>query len=414
MKIVLAHKYFYRGGGTATYLFALMEELQRRGHECIPFTVAYDQTVPREYWDYYVSAPAGGETTHLKDMRLSPGDKLRLLARAVWSREAAAQARRLARDLRPEVAYVHNLYSYMSPSPIRAFHQAGLPVVMRVADYNMVCPGLNVLREGEACVECVDGRYSRAIRYRCHKGSRQGTAARVVSMKAHQWLGVYGDVDRFLTPSLFLREVLIRAGYPPEKIHHLPSFFPPVGDGPSAREEDYVLCFGRVAPEKGLDVLLRAMALLPARPRLLLAGSDVDGERGRLEALARELDVPEVQFVGMKQRAELDALIAGALFTVVPSKWYDNCPMSILESFSHGKPVIGAAIGGIPEQITGDCGLLFQPGDAESLATQMQRLLADAALRRGMGQAAYERLCTVYSIERHLKALLGHFTVLRG
>ncbi|NPV45532.1 MAG: glycosyltransferase family 4 protein [Armatimonadetes bacterium] len=412
MRIVLAHKYFYRGGGTATYIFALLEELQKRGHECIPFTVAYEQTVPREYWGYYVSPPAGERTTHLKDMKLSPLESIKLLGRATWSTEAYRQATRLVSDLKPDIAYVLNIYSYMSPSPIRAFRRQGLPILMRVADFNLVCPGLTAVRQGEACLDCADGHYTRGIKYRCHKGSLKGTAARAMTMWAHRWLRIYDDVDTFVTPSLILRDTLIRAGYPAEKVHHLPSFYPAPPAMPTSAGEEYVLYFGRVAPEKGLDVLVRALALMDSDVPVVVAGGDVDGETQRLQDLANSLGVKSIEFVGMKQRAELDELIRGCLFSVVPSKVHDNCPMSVLESFSHAKPVIGAAIGGIPEQITEDCGLLFEPGNPEAMAAQMQRLLSDADLRHRMGRGAYERLRTVYSVERHMEALLGHFEAL--
>lgn len=414
MRIVLAHKYFYRGGGTATYLFALMEELQKRGHKCIPFTVAYDQTVPREYWDYYVSPPAASDVTHLKDMQLSPWGKLRLLGRAAWSLEAYRKALRLVADLKPDIAYVHNLYSYMSPSPISAFKKRGVPVVMRVADYNMVCPGLQVLRDGQPCTECIERGPGHALRYRCHKGSLPATAARVATLYAHRLLRVYAGVDLFLTPSRFLGDVLVEAGLPASRVKHLPSFYPAVPQASDAARGDYMLYFGRVSPEKGLDVLLRAMALLETRVPLLIAGADVDGETARLQALATELGLSQIRFLGMQQRAALDGLIEGALFTVVPSRWYDNCPMSVLESFAHGKAVVGANIGGIPEQIVEGCGLLFAPGDAADLAQKLQTLLADAAAREQMGRAATQRLQDVYSPARHCNALMAEFGRLIG
>ena len=414
MRIVLAHKYFFRGGGTATYLLSLMEELQKRGHECIPFTVAYDQTVPREYWEYYVSPPSGSEVTHLKDMRLSPWAKLKLLGRATWSTEAYHKALRLVDDLKPDIAYVHNLYSYMSPSPIAAFKKRGIPVVMRVADYNLVCPELHLCRSGQPCTECLNAGLSAGLRHRCHKGSFAATFARVCSMSIHNLIRAYEGVDLFVTPSSFMRTILVRAGYRADKIQHLPSFYAgATRDREGPAEGQHILYFGRLAREKRLDILVKAHCLIGGAPPLVLAGADVDGERDRLEDLARDCGT-DVRFAGHQEREQLDDLIANALFAVVPSNWYDNCPMSVLETFAHGRPVIGADIGGIPEQVTADSGLLFRPGDAESLAEQMQTLLGDAGLRKRMGDAALERLQAVYDPGKHCEALLEHFDALVG
>lgn len=408
MKIVLAHKYLYRGGGTASYLFALIDELGRRGHQTIPFTVDYAQVALRDYQQYYVSPLAGKDRTHLKDMR-SPLTRLQVFARAAWSSEAYRKARRLAAEQQPDLAYVHNLYSYMSPSPIAAFKRAGLPVVMRVSDYNMLCPGLTVLREGRPCLECIEQGFMHGVRHACHKNSRVGTLARATSMYLHRWLGVYDKVDLFVTPSLFMRTQLVRAGYPEHKIVHLPSFYPAIEGADPSRERGYILYFGRVSPEKGLTTLIDAMALLPRRLPLIIAGADVDGETERLQQRCWRNRLTNVEFVGMQQRAELDRLIEGARFVVVPSNWYDNCPMAIFESFAHAKPVIGADIGGIPEQIADGAGMLFQPQDAMDLAMKIETLWDDRDLREDMGAAALRRLQTAYSAENHCHRLLEIF-----
>ena len=409
MRIVLAQKYFYRGGGTATYLLALVEELKRRGHECIPFTVGYEQTVSKEYWDYYVSPPAGDDTTHLRNMRLSPWQMMKLLGRATWSTEAYRKALKLVDDTKPDIAYVLNIYSYMSPSPISAFRKRGLPVVMRVADYNMVCPELHLFRSGRPCEECLDHGLFRALRYRCHKGSLASTAARVFAMTFHNLVRAYDAVDRFIIPAAYMRDLLVRGGYDSAKIQHIPSFYEgSAAAAQSTPDTQYILYFGRLAPEKRLDILVRAQSLIPDAPPLWLAGGDVDGEQARLQALSESCGAT-VRFLGHQDREQLDSLIANALFTVVPSNCYDNCPMSVLESFAHGKPVIGSAIGGIPEQIAGDSGLLFEPGSAESLTVQMEALLADPARRERMGEAARLRLQTVFNPARHCDALLEAF-----
>ena len=120
MRIVLAHKYFFRGGGTATYLFALREQLHQMGHETIPFTVAFERTAVDEYSEFYVSPPDGAAHDHLKDMKMNPWLALKLLARSTWSVEAYYKARALVEATQPDIAYVHNLYTcllYTSPSP---------------------------------------------------------------------------------------------------------------------------------------------------------------------------------------------------------------------------------------------------------------------------------------------------------
>jgi len=241
----LAHKYFFRGGGTATYLFALIKELEKRGHQWVPFTVAYDQTAVDSYSEYFVSPPIGASQTHYSDMKFSPWAMLKLLGRATYSFEARGKALELIDDARPDIAYIHNIYNYMSPSMIHACRKRRIPIVMRVPDYNLMCAELHFLRDGQVCTECLEHGYKRALRYGCLKGSRVATAARVASMYIHKWLRIYDNVDLFITPSAFMREMMIRAGYDGEKIVHLPSFYPgQVSSDIEPTEEDYVLYFG--------------------------------------------------------------------------------------------------------------------------------------------------------------------------
>jgi glycosyltransferase involved in cell wall biosynthesis len=230
-------------------------------------------------------------------------------------------------------------------------------------------------------------------------------------MCVHNALGIYRKVDLFITPSALMREVLIQAGYEADRIVHIPSFYAGnVAADADVAEGDYILYFGRISVEKGLDTLLQAFALASPDVRLILAGTDVDGLAARLQKLAEELGIGDrVEFVGFKGREELDEFIRHCLCTVVPSRWYDNCPMSVLESFAFGKPVIGSDIGGIPEQVTPECGLLFPPNNAEKLAERLKQMLQDAGNRASMGSAAKRRLQEVYSPDRHCGRLLAIF-----
>jgi len=414
MKIVLAHKYFFRGGGTATYLFALREQLHAMGHETIPFTVAFERTAVDEYSEFYVAPPAGAEQDHFKDMKMTPWLALKLFARSTWSVEAYYKARALVEATKPDVAYVHNLYTYMSPSPIAAFKDAGLPVVMRVSDYNMICPGLKLLRNGGPCYECVSNGLGPALRYRCHKDSLAATAARVLGMWLHDVLGVYDLVDLFVTPSRFMADLLIEAGFDASRITHIPSFYPPSnGKRASAGLIQHILYAGRLSPVKGLETLIRAYGLMEAPPALVIAGADTNGYQSHLEDLVRQSGISGVQFVGFQGPESLADLIDGSMFMVVPSEWPDNCPMCILEAFAHGKPVIAARVGGIPEQVSEDCGLLFDAGDARALASTMVRLARDPSLCTRLGRGGYTRLNSVYSPAHHCDSLLRALEAVR-
>ncbi len=407
----MAHKYLFRGGGTATYLLTLMEALQAQGHRIVPFTVAYDGSLESEYSDYYVSPPAAANEVHLRQMRLSPWKALKLFGRATYSLEAKRKARQLADAADADIAFVNNIYNYMSPSMLHAFKARGMPIVMRVADHNLFCPSYDCFRTGEFCMDCVDRGLWTALRHRCVKRSLAATVARVASMYVHKALRIYDCVDVFITPSEFLRDLLVQAGLPEARVRALPSFCPPAnGRSPLLGDGDHILYFGRIWAQKGIDTLIDAYALLRPDVPLVIAGGDRDGEMGRLKRRAQQARVADtVRFVGHKDADDLYEIVRRALFVVVPSKLPDTFPMSVLESFAHGKPVVGARVGGIPEQITPECGLLFEAGNADELAHGMETLLADDTRRAQMGEAASQRAHQVYSIDAHRRELLSIF-----
>ena len=406
MNIPLGHKYFFRGGGTATYLFTLMRSLEQRGHRVLPLGVRYARCEPGLDMRYFVPPPCGDRHAFYSEIPRRPLAMAKAAARSLWSLAVFRQTRRALREQRIDIAYLHNIYNYMSPSIIDACKREGVPVIMRVADHNLVCPAINCFRENRLCMECLQAGPHRALRYRCVKGSLGATAVRVFSMYLHKWLGQYRRVDLFVAPSRWMCHVLIRAGYPPERVVHLPSFFPADGGSEESPEQGYLLYFGRISPEKGLDVLLRAYDALRPPARLLLAGEARDGERARLEALVARMGTPGVAFVGPQSRQALKRLIAGAMFTVVPSLQPDNCPMAVLESFAMGRPVIGSRIGGLTEQIDGGCGLLFECGDAPDLTAKMGWLISHPEDCRQMGARAAQRLATVYREDAHCDLLL--------
>jgi len=408
MRICIAHKYYFRGGGTASYVFSVTDILESHGHTVAPFSVGYSKTVDSPYSRYFVSPPLGRDDTHYVHFRTTPIAMLRLLGRATYSAEAKRKMSQLLADERIDIVYIQNIYNYISPSIIHSCSAMGVPVVMRLGDFNLVCPNYLYLRDSQICEDCKRGYYH-ALRHRCVKGSLTATAARVFSMYVHKWLRIYNKVSAFVTPSAFMREDLIKCGFPAERIFHIPSPIDPRKYKPSYEHDGYVLYFGRLSKEKGLPVLLRAFEGLPADLRLVIAGEDIEDHQAELTRLSESLGLKNVEFAGFKTGADLARLVGRCMFTVVPSLWNDNAPMSVIESFAYGKPVIGARLGGIPEQIDDTCGRLVTPGDVQELRDGIMELSSDPGKLRAMGKAARQRVLTMYSPETHYESLMKVF-----
>ena len=164
-------------------------------------------------------------------------------------------------------------------------------------------------------------------------------------------------------------------------------------------DDDVVLSFvGRVVPIKRVDVLLRALALArDAGPlRLLVVG---DGEiRPRLQELSRELGIADrVRFLGY--RRDLTTIASAADIAVLTSA-NEGTPVSLIEAAAAGCPAVATRVGGVPEVVTPDTGLLVPPDDPEAAAAALRRLGSDGDLRARLGEAARERALRRYSVSR--------------
>ena len=239
--------------------------------------------------------------------------------------------------------------------------------------------------EGRRCNECLDGKFRHCVERRCVKGSRSKSllaAAEARFLRVHD---SYEKVDRFVVPSRFMEENLVRGGFDSGKIQVLRNFLPfPLGQddalnssatGIGDTEHPYVLFLGRLSREKGPDVLLKAFSMCVEKLRDLNVVFAGDGPmRAELERSVPSELSSRVSFTGYLRGDALRSLIKGASFVVVPSRCYENFPYSILEAFSFGVPVIGSELGGIPELVVeGSTGFLCKPDDPSSLADALTR-----------------------------------------
>jgi len=173
-------------------------------------------------------------------------------------------------------------------------------------------------------------------------------------------------------PSRFFMDKFVEWGWPREQFAYIPNYVDASRFAPHYAAGDYFLYFGRLAPEKGVATLLRAAA--KAGVRLKLAGTGP--LQAELHALNAELG-GSAEFLGYQSGAALHALIQQSRAVVLPSEWYENAPMSVLESCAFGKPVIGADIGGIPEMIEPEVtGWVFPSRDTAALAALLARVQA--------------------------------------
>ncbi len=392
MRVLLANKFFYDHGGPETVLFLTRDLLQAAGHEVIDFSMQDPRNRPSPYASYF--AP----NVDLQSVRPTPAS-LRTAVRFLDSREAARRMRALVREHRPDIAHVHSINHQLTPSILRVLRDERIPAVMTLHDYKLVCPAYTMLADGRICERCSGGRYFRAMTSSC-RGRARSTLLAAESYLQHRVLRSYRAVSLFLSPSSFLAGKFREMGFP-HRIEVLPNPSATVASpaGEDLARGGHILFVGRVTPEKGVRTLCRAAVQAGAALK-------VAGDGPQLNELKAEFGgAGGIEFLGRVEPERAQRMMREALAVAVPSEWYENQPMVILEAFANGTPVIASAIGGNSELVTdGVTGLLHPAGDADALAGRLAWATEHPAEMRRMGEQA-RTLAAGFAPEAYLRRL---------
>lgn len=406
MRILLVNKFHYRKGGAETYYLTVGYELERMGHEVAYFSMRHPDNLPCEWDKYFVTQR---EYNNVKNPLKAARDGMAL----IYSPEAKRNFQALCEEFRPDVVHLNNVHRQITLSILDApyLRENKVPVFYTAHDYVTVCPGYLMLDgDGRVCDACLeDGRYRHCIERRCVKGSRAKSVLAAMEASFNRAHKSNRRIDRVIAPSRFMRAKLIEGGWPEGKVVFLQNFADDAildraanaGADATDRENPYLLFFGRLSAEKGVDTLLRAFdASLPNLPqdmRLVVVGDGPDA--ADFKALASSLGcASRIEFAGYQTGGALQAYVERASLAIASSRWRENMPYSIVEAFAAGTPVIGTNIGGIPELVDeGKTGFICEPGGVQSMADAISRG-ANAFLDR----SAYSRLqsnCRSYVME---------------
>jgi glycosyltransferase involved in cell wall biosynthesis len=401
MRVLSINKFHYRRGGAETAYFAHAELLRAHAHDVIPFSMRHPQNEPTPYERYFVS------NVELRDRGAGVRSRIATAGRMLYSREAARKIDALVRETRPDVAHVHNVYHQLSPSVLPVLARHGVPVVLTMHDYKLFCPAYTMYANGAPCERCKGGAFYNAALQGCVKSSRAASVLCATEAYLHSALGLYRKhVRTFIAPSAFLAAKAVEFGMDASRIEVIPNFVD-VPDFVGEPERRHVLYTGRLERVKGVHTLIDAFARSTGgrATELVIAG---DGEdRASLEAHARRTGA-NVRFTGHVGPEEVRWLLDDALFTVAPSEWYENAPLSVMEAASHGRACVVSHMGGLPELVRhGETGIVFRAGDVTALVNAIDGLLADPERARAMGRNARAFMQERFSSEQHYERLMA-------
>jgi len=391
-RLLSINNYHYRRGGAEFVFLEHNRVFGKHGWDVVPFCMQHPDNEPSPWDSYFVEEIEFGRD-------YGPLAKAKRAAKVIYSLEARRKLRGLIAQARPQVAHAHNVYHHISPAIFSVLKAENVPTVLTLHDLKLACPAYTMLRANQPCESCRGGKIHNVLRHRCLKGSAALSAVAWAEAMLHASLGTYRDnIDRFVVPSRFYIDKLVEWGWPRARFTHIPNFVDVERFSPQGQPGRGFLYFGRLSPEKGLPTLIRAAA--KAGVPLTIVGTGAQEPELRGVAAAARADVT---FLGYRSGDALHAAVTAARAVVLPSEWYENAPVSVLEAYALGRPVIGARIGGIPELVReGETGTTFPSRDVDALAGCLTRFAAmpDARVAE-MGREGRFWVEHAFTVERY-------------
>lgn len=358
MRILQVNKYHHNKGGADKYYLNLSKLLEERGHDLAYFSMQHPDNIESNWSKYFVS-----------NIEFNNGnlfDKFKSPFRIFYSQEAKRKFEKLIIDFKPEIIHLHNIYHQISPSILHVSKKYKIPTIIHLHDYKLICPNYQLFVNNNVCEDCKVYKYYNCFIKKCHKNSYSKSALVAFEMYFHhRLLNIYRkNIDYLISPSNFLRNKFIDFAWDENKITTIYNPFDSnLIKNSKIKSEDYLLYFGRLSREKGIDIIIKALK----NTKILLNIVGKGEYENELKNLASKLNV-RVNFLGYKEKQELSEIIQKAKAVIIPSIWYENMPLNMLEALSLEKIVIASNIGGMPEIIKDkQNSFLFEPGSVNSL-----------------------------------------------
>ena len=375
MKVLVVHNYYQLPGGEDSVFHTEAALLEQHGHEVFRFT-AHNRDVAEH------SLPS-------------------LAGRTIWNPSSRRDVAAVIRDVRPDVMHVHNTLPLISPSIYGVARSNGAAVVQTLHNYRLICPGALLLRDGRPCEDCV-GTVMKvpAVRHRCYRDSQPASLSVATMLGVHRLAGTWQRlVDRYIVLSHFARQKFIEGGLPADRLVVKANCVSPDPGFNNSPHDGYALFVGRLSPEKGLGTLLEAWSRIPNAPLLRIAGD------GPMMPAARD-GRAGIEWLGHQPREALLDVMKGASILIVPSEWYEGWPLTVVDAFAVGTPVLASRIGALTEMVTdGVTGLLFEPRSPDDLVRTFLLAQRHPAAVAEMARRARREFELRYSAEPTYEAL---------
>lgn len=386
IKVLMLHNYYQQRGGEDSVFEAEVQLLQKYG----------DSVQTLQF--------------HNNTVLDNPFHKLKAGLQGIYNPSSAQQLEKKIKDFKPDILHAHNFFPIASPVVFKVAKRHNIPVVMTLHNFRLVCPNALLYRQEKPCETCISKAFPiPGVLNACYRRSKLQTAAVAAMSFIHKLLGTWKqDIRRYIVLNDFAKKKFLASTLKlqAEQLAVKPNFiFDPIAAGdiiPDSVRGEYFIYIGRLSPEKGIKYLLEAFNTMEY-PLKIVGHGPLEQE---VQQAAKQ--TKNIEYLGFQEKKEVIQLVAGAKALILPSTCYENFPMSVLDAFSLGTPVITSRIGALPD-IVQDAftGFIASPGNSQDLQTQCKKvMLLPHSKYKALCQNARETYLKLYTPEVNYKRLM--------
>jgi len=351
MKILQINKFFHPQGGADRHFLDLINLLAQNKHQIVVFSTESNKNINNQYSRKY-----SAYWPKYNDYSQQGKFGLKKIIQFFYNYEAVRKLKQLLKkEKNIDLAHIHNIYHHLTPVILKILKKHKIPVIMTLHDYKLICPNYNLFNQGQICEKCKDGSYWQCWKNKCIQNSASKSLLTSLEAYFQKTFFPYSKlVDKFIAPSYFIKNKFIEFKFPNKNIEVIHNFVQiPETKKEDQEKENYFLYAGRLHQTKGVDKIIKLIPKLDKDLSFYIVG---DGpERKNLQAISSELGVADkIKFLGYfgpQEKDKMFDLIQKAKFVIVPSIWYENCSIGILQALALGKIVIAHNLGGNSELI---------------------------------------------------------------
>lgn len=326
--ILIVHNYYQISGGEDTVVANEKKMLEEHGHKVILYTRSNNE---------------------LKNMGLLK--KILLPLTTIYNPKTARDIKQIIKNEEIDIVHVHNTLNLISPAVYYAALSMGKPVVQTIHNFRLLCPGATFYRDGQICEDCVSKGLTCALKHKCYRNSRLQTLACVINTKIHRITGIYGKINYICLTEFNKEKLLSLKQVRSDRVFVKPNFVKKEPLNNNKRE--FYVFVGRLEELKGVRELIKAWQRLGKdAPILKMCGNGPLLDE--CSEYVKSNHIENIQILGFVNNEEVKDIISKSRYVILPTKVYEGFPMTVIEAFSKGTPVI------VPDM--GNAGNLVEEG----------------------------------------------------